>query len=94
MLIGTLLPYLAVSCLRPYSDADTAHLCPPAEQPTAYNTASWRDIGVLSMSTYIIWVVLCYIKVTMAMLSSLQFQLITPLIGCTARGGKLSFPIL
>ena len=34
-----------------------------AEQLKAYNTASWWDIGVLSMSTYMIWVVLYYIKV-------------------------------
>ncbi len=34
-----------------------------AEQLKAYNTASWWDIGVLSMSSYMIWVVLYYIKV-------------------------------
>lgn len=34
-----------------------------AEQLKAYNTASWWDIGVLSMSTYMIWVVLYYVKV-------------------------------
>ncbi|DBA97222.1 TPA: hypothetical protein ACH3X1_014972 [Trebouxia sp. C0004] len=34
-----------------------------AEQLKAYNTASWWDIGVLSMGSYMIWVVLYYIKV-------------------------------
>ena len=34
-----------------------------AEQLKAYNTASWWDIGVLSMGTYMIWVVLYYLKV-------------------------------
>ena len=36
-----------------------------AEQLKAYNTASWWDIGVLSMSTYMVWVVLYYLKVSM-----------------------------
>ena len=35
-----------------------------AEQWKAYNTASWWDIGVLSMGTYMIWVVLYYLKVS------------------------------
>ena len=35
-----------------------------AEQLKAYNTASWWDIGVLSMGTYMIWVVLYYLKVS------------------------------
>ena len=34
-----------------------------AEQLKAYNTASWWDIGVLSMSSYMVWVVLYYLKV-------------------------------
>lgn len=34
-----------------------------AKQLKAYNTANWWDIGVLSMSTYMIWVVLYYLKV-------------------------------
>ena len=34
-----------------------------AEQLKAYNTASWWDIGVLSMGSYMVWVVLYYIKV-------------------------------
>lgn len=49
-----------------------------AEQLKAYNTASWWDIGVLSMSTYMIWVVLYYIKVVTHMLSSLHFSAISP----------------
>ena len=34
-----------------------------AADQKAYNTASWWDIGIVSMSTYMIWVVLYYIKV-------------------------------
>ena len=34
-----------------------------AEQLKAYNTAGWWDIGVLSMSSYMVWVVLYYLKV-------------------------------
>lgn len=37
-----------------------------AEEQKAYNTASWWDIGIVSMSTYMIWVVLYYIKVSNA----------------------------
>lgn len=36
-----------------------------AEQLKAYNTASWWDIGVLSMSSYMVWVVLYYLKVSL-----------------------------
>lgn len=35
-----------------------------AEQLKAYNTASWWDIGFMSMGTYMIWVVLYYLKVS------------------------------
>lgn len=34
------------------------------EQLKAYNTASWWDIGFMSMGTYMIWVVLYYLKVS------------------------------
>ncbi len=37
-----------------------------AEKLKAYNTASWWDIGVLSMSSYMVWVVLYYLKVSAA----------------------------
>lgn len=47
-----------------------------AEQLKAYNTASWWDIGVLSMSTYMIWVVLYYIKVITHLFASSHFSVI------------------